>query len=200
MSPDRQSQIEGIRKEVENLTASPLYPYRRQNNYYPVIGEGSLSAQIVFIGEAPGENEAKQGRPFAGAAGRVLDEMLLSVSMKRSDVYITNIVNDRPPDNRDPSPAEIALYGPFLIRQLQTIAPKIIATLGRFSMQYIFEHFHLLSQLAPISKIHGQIFEARTNWGLAKIIPLYHPAVVLYQGSKKQELLADFKILQNLVK
>lgn len=199
MSPDRTNQIETIRREILNLTSSSLYQYRIQNNYNPVIGEGSLTAEVVFIGEAPGENEAKQGRPFTGAAGRVLDEMLLSVSMKRSDVYITNIVNDRPPNNRDPSPAEIALYGPFLVRQLLSIAPRIIATLGRFSMQYIFEHFNLSAQLRPISTIHGQVFEVKTEWGDVKIIPLYHPAVVLYQGSKKQELLHDFKRLQSLV-
>src|SRR5665213_20886 len=128
--------LKKIRDEVLSLKESPLYEYRTSNQYLPVIGEGSHDAQIMFVGEAPGKNEAKTGRPFAGAAGKILNELLESVGIAREDVYITNIVKDRPQENRDPTPKEIELYGPFLDRQIEIIQPKIIATLGRHSMSY----------------------------------------------------------------
>jgi uracil-DNA glycosylase family 4 len=117
-----------------------------------VIGEGSHFADIMFVGEAPGKNEAIQGRPFVGASGKFLNELLLGVGIKREDVYITNIVKDRPPENRDPTPEEIEMYGPFLDRQIDIIQPKVIATLGRFSMVYIMKKFGLDFEIEPISK------------------------------------------------
>ncbi|MEK9183760.1 MAG: uracil-DNA glycosylase, partial [Patescibacteria group bacterium] len=107
---NRTDLLKQIRDEVLNLKKSPLYKYRTQNKFFPVIGEGSDYAKIMFIGEAPGKNEAKTGRPFCGAAGKILDELLVSVKILRSDVYITNIVKDRPPMNRDPLPEEIKIY------------------------------------------------------------------------------------------
>lgn len=191
--------LKEIKDELLEFKASPLYEYRTENNYHPVVGEGSHFAKIIFIGEAPGENEAKQARPFCGASGRILDELLQSINLKREDVYISNIVKDRPPENRDPTPDEIRLYGPFLDRQITIIQPMIIATLGRFSMQYIMDKFHLTEKLGPISKLHGKIFEAKSSWGIVKIIPLFHPAVALYGASKKVDLLNDFKALKQFV-
>lgn len=107
-------QMKAIRDEVLALTNSPLYSYRTENKYYPVIGEGNHEAKIMFVGEAPGRNEAKTGRPFCGAAGRVLDSLLEHVGIPRKSVYITNIIKDRPPQNRDPLQGEIEIYGPFL--------------------------------------------------------------------------------------
>lgn len=185
-----------VRDEVFELTQSPLYAERVKNGVFPVIGEGSHDAKIVFIGEAPGKNEAEQGRPFCGRAGRVLDELLASVGIPRSEVYITNIVKDRPPMNRDPLPHEIALYAPFLDRQINIIQPAVIATLGRFSMHYIMEKLGLGDQLQGISKIHGREFVAKASYGDVTIIPLFHPAVALYSGSTKGQLLEDFKILK----
>lgn len=174
----------------------PLYSERVKNHVFPVIGEGSHYAKIVFIGEAPGKNEAEQGRPFCGASGRVLDELLASVGIPRSEVYVTNIVKDRPPMNRDPFPDEIEAYAPYLDRQIEIIQPKVIATLGRFSMAYIMNRFGLGTQLESISGMHGKIFEAKTSYGTVKITPLYHPAVAVYNANMKEALKKDFEILK----
>lgn len=185
-----------IRDEVLNLTNSPLYKYRVENKYYPVLGEGSHDAKIMFIGEAPGEKEALSGRPFCGASGKMLDTLLESIGLLRADVYITNIVKDRPQGNRDPFPEEIALYAHFLSRQIEIIRPQIIATLGRYSMQYLFPHLGLASALKPISALHGASFEGKTSYGSVILIPLYHPAVALYNGSMRETLKKDFKVIQ----
>ena len=153
----------------------------------------------MFVGEAPGKNEAATGRPFCGASGRVLDELLTSAEIKRADVYVTNIVKDRPPFNRDPLPEEIRVYGPFLDRQIEIIKPEIIATLGRFSMDYIMRKFGLDHLLQSISKMHGKVFEAETSYGKIKIVPLYHPAVAVYNANSKGELKKDFQVLKKFV-
>lgn len=195
----RREQLKKIKDEIVNLKESPLYKERIKNKVHPVIGEGSHFAKIMFVGEAPGKNEAEQGRPFCGASGRILDELLASIELPRESVYVTNIVKDRPTDNRDPLPNEIELYGPFLNRQIEIIQPRVIATLGRFSMVYVMKMFGLESQLEPISKMHGKSFDARAEFGNLKIVPLYHPAVALYNGSTKSELMKDFKVLADLV-
>lgn len=187
--------IEQVRQEILGLEKSPLYKYRKENNYFPVVGHGSLEAKIMFVGEAPGKNEALSGKPFCGSSGKVLDELLSSIGLKREDVYITNIVNDRPQENRDPTFEEIKLYAPFLDRQIEIIQPKIIAGLGRFSSAYIIERLGFEKNLQSISQIHGKVFAGKTSYGDIKIIPLYHPAAALYQGSLKETLKKDFKIL-----
>jgi len=187
--------LKKIRDEVWALEC-PLSLERRQNGVNAVLGEGSHDANVMFIGEAPGKNEAEQGRPFCGAAGRVLDELLASINMPRESVYITNIVKDRPTQNRDPSPEEIDLYAPFLDRQIEIIQPKIIATLGRFSMQYLMNRYGLSHALDSISKIHGQVFSADTSYGKVTFVPLYHPAVALYNGATRDELKEDFKVIK----
>src|SRR3989338_6639643 len=130
-------EMKKIRDEVLALTSAPLYAERVKNKVFPVIGEGSHDAKIMFVGEAPGKNEAAGGRPFCGASGKILTEMIESIGKKRENVYITNIVKDRPTDNRDPLPEEIKIYSPFLDRQIEIIQPKVIATLGRYSMACI---------------------------------------------------------------
>ncbi|MBX4198364.1 uracil-DNA glycosylase [Candidatus Parcubacteria bacterium] len=185
-----------IKDEVLNLKGSALYEQRIKNKVLPVIGEGSHSAEIMFVGEAPGKNEAIQGRPFVGASGKFLNELLKSVGIKREDVYITNIVKDRPPENRDPTPDEIEMYGPFLDRQIDIIQPKVIATLGRFSMVYVMKKFGLDFDIEPISKAHGKAYEAKASYGKVQIFPLYHPAVALYNGSMRIVLKKDFEILK----
>jgi len=195
-SNDRDQQLKKIRDEVVALTESPLYSYRTTNNYYPVIGEGSHEAKIMFIGEAPGRNEAKTGRPFCGSAGKILDDLLSGVGIERKNVYVTNIVKDRPQNNRDPLPEEIKIYGPFLDQQINIIQPQIIATLGRYSMGYIMEKFGLADVLLPISKMHGQEFMAEAEYGKVYIIPLYHPAAAIYDRSLLETLKKDFKILE----
>lgn len=193
---NRTEQLRVIRDEVVGLQASPLYAERMKNGVNPVIGEGSHFARVMFIGEAPGRNEAATGRPFVGAAGKILNELLASADIKREDIYITNIVKDRPPFNRDPLPEEIAVYGPFLDRQIEIIRPEIIVTLGRYAMGYVMERLGCASLLLPISKMHGSVIEAKVPYGSVKIIPLYHPAVAVYNASSKDTLKADIQVLR----
>jgi len=197
---NRTEQLKKIKDEIVNTKNSPLYNFRIKNKFLPVIGEGNHYAKIMFIGEAPGKNEALTGRPFCGAAGHILDELLKSISLDRKEVYVTNIVKDRPPFNRDPLPEEIEYYAPFLDRQIEIIKPEVIATLGRFSMAYIMKKFGLESELKSISAIHGKMFNAETSYGKIKIIPLYHPAVAIYNNSTKEALKKDFKVLKEFVK
>lgn len=197
MENNRDELLLQIKEEVLNFKDSPLYQERVQNKVFPVIGEGSHEAKIMFIGEAPGKNEAATGRPFCGAAGKILTELIESIDLKREDVYITNIVKDRPPNNRDPLDGEIKIYAPFLDRQIEIIQPKIIATLGRYSMAYLMNKFGLFAELKSISQIHGTAFDTKASYGAVKVIPLYHPAVALYQGSLKEQMFRDFEIIKN---
>jgi len=193
---NRTEQLKKIKDEVLNLNNSILCKERIKNKAFPVIGEGSHYAKIMFIGEAPGKNEAATGRPFCGASGRILDELLSSVGIDRKRVYVTNIVKDRPPFNRDPLPEEIKIYASFLDRQIDIIQPKVIATLGRFPMDYIMKKFSLDASITNISDMRGKIFDTQATYGPIKIIPLYHPAVAVYDSSRKQELVDDFKALE----
>ena len=188
-----------IRDDVVSFKKSPLCELRIKEGYLPVIGEGSHDAEIMFIGEAPGKNEALTGRPFCGASGRILDELLGHIKLDRKDVYVANILKDRPPANRDPKPEEIEMYTPFLDRQIEIIEPKVIATLGRFSMNYIMKKFDLDFEIEPISKIHGKKFQADTSYGTISVVPLFHPAVAVYDASRKDELKKDFEVLKELV-
>ncbi len=192
--------MQEVRDDILQLKESPLYEYRVSNKYFPVVGEGSHTAHILFIGEAPGKNEAETGRPFCGKSGKVLDNMLESIHLNRSDVYITNIVKDRPQENRDPTAEEIKIYAPFLDKQIQIIQPQVIATLGRFSMDYIMNKFGLVDQIGTIGELHGKEFIAKTDYGPVVIIPLYHPAVALYDGSNKETILKDFQVLTKYIK
>lgn len=153
-----------------------------------VMGEGNPDADIIFIGEAPGKNEDEQGKPFVGAAGKFLNEMLASIGMKRDDIFITNIVKYRPPNNRDPLPEEKEAFWPYLLRQIKVIEPKLIITLGRHSMEYF-----LPSQ--KISQIHGQ---AKRRGDLV-ILPLFHPAAALYNTNMRQTLIDDFAKIPKLI-
>ncbi len=195
----KKEKLKKIREQVWNLEESSLYKYRKKNSYYPVLGQGNHDADIMFIGEAPGRNEAESGIPFCGAAGKILDKLLNSVDINREDVYITNIVKDRPPGNRDPKPGEIELYAPFLVKQIRIIKPQIIATLGRFSMEFVMKLFGLEDKLDKISSLHGRVFEAQAQYGTINIVPLYHPAVAIYNRNQFPTLKSDFEILINLV-
>ena len=195
---ERQAALEQIRREILALEESPLYAFRTQHAYHPVIGEGSPTSPIMFIGEAPGEREAKSGRPFVGAAGRVLNDLLASIGLERGDIYITNVVKDRPPDNRDPSPAEIALYAPFLDRQIAIIQPRVIVTLGRFAMDFILGKFGLPERGQKISQLHGRVLTAEGPGGETAVVPLFHPASALY-SDKIETLRADFQVLKQFL-
>lgn len=188
--------MQEIAEAVEKLEQSPLYAYRQENNYKYVVGEGDLDARIMFIGEAPGKNEAKQGRPFVGAAGKVLAEMLESIGLKREDVYITNIVKDRPPENRDPSAEEIALYAPLLRQQIEIIQPRVIATLGRFSMDFVLDMLGVPEAGQKISNLHGHPLKGQADYGPVTVVPLYHPAASFYRQELRSQMQQDFQVLK----
>lgn len=200
MAPSRKQQMDKIAETLGGLTKSPLYPYRQREGYHAVVGEGSLDAQIMLIGEAPGEREAKSGRPFVGASGRLLDELLASIGLKREDIYITNVVKDRPPDNRDPTPEEIALYAPLLMEQIEIIKPRVIATLGRFAMTFVIDFLKVpMKQTPKISDLHGQALQGQASYGPVAVVPLFHPAVALYSTQKKSTLVTDFEALRPFI-
>ncbi len=158
-----------------------------------VMGDGNADADIVFIGEAPGKNEDLQGLPFVGAAGKFLNEMLAGIGLKRQDIYITNIVKYRPPNNRDPLPEEKKAFWPYLVRQLKVIQPKIVVTLGRHSMEYFLPN-------QKISVIHGQPKRVTFGDGKLVILPLFHPAAALYNGGMRQTLIDDFNTIPLIIK
>ncbi len=178
MNGDKAKELEQIAEEVRSCTACILHRGRT----HAVPGEGPADAEIMFIGEAPGFHEDQQGRPFVGAAGRFLEELLESIGLKREEVYITNIIKCRPPANRDPLPDEIEACSPFLDRQLAVIQPKLVVTLGRFSMARFFPK-------ARISQIHGQ---AKRVGGVV-CLPMYHPAAALHQPSLRRVVEEDFR-------
>lgn len=181
--------LKTIRDEVLACTKCPL----SQTRHFPMIGEGSHTAKIVFIGEAPGYHEDKTGRPFQGAAGKIFDELLHSIKLKREDVYICNILKCRPPKNRNPFPNEIQACTPYLIRQLKEIQPHIICCLGNFSTRFVMNLCGLSEKCDGIGTIHGTLFESRNSHKKVIVIPLYHPAVASYNPNMKETLLADFQ-------
>lgn len=175
---DKQAQLNKI---MQDIVGKKITPDLAASATQLVFGDGSADSDIVFIGEAPGKNEDVQGKPFVGAAGKFLNEMLEMIGLKRSDVYITNIVKYRPPNNRDPLPAEKQAFLPFLMAQLKVIKPKLVITLGRHSMNCFLPDL-------SISQIHGQ--PKRLNGQV--YLPLFHPAAALYNGSMRQTLIDDF--------
>ncbi|PVV83316.1 uracil-DNA glycosylase [Dehalogenimonas alkenigignens] len=181
--------LEALAREIAGCKRCALAAGRT----YAVPGEGNPSAEIMFIGEGPGFNEDQTGRPFCGAAGQFLTQLIESIGLKRQDVYITNIVKSRPPGNRDPLPEEILACKPWLDRQLEIIKPKVIVTLGRFSMARFFPG-------ATISRIHGQAEKC----GAYTCFAMYHPAAALHQGSLRAVIEADMlklpKILEDIRK
>ncbi|MFO8035273.1 MAG: uracil-DNA glycosylase [Anaerolineales bacterium] len=182
---DPEEILEEVAREVSVCEKCDLQYSRKKG----VPGEGPADADIVFIGEGPGFHENIQGRPFVGPAGEFLDELLGTIGMTREDVFITNVVKCRPPGNRDPAPQELKACSPYLDRQLQAIKPKVIVTLGRFSMARYIPH-------AKISEIHGQPVKVR---GML-VVPFYHPAAALHRPSLRPVVEEDFAKLPELIK
>lgn len=159
-----------------------------------VPGEGTYEAKVMFIGEGPGAEEDNQGRPFVGAAGKLLTQMIESIGLKREDVFIANVVKCRPPGNRDPEPEEILACWPYLEAQIKIIKPKLIVTLGRHSMGRFLDGL-------KISEVHGQPKRAKGIWQVRQVyLPLYHPAVALYDPGKREVLFQDFKKVPLILK
>jgi DNA polymerase len=173
-----------IAAEVNQCTACELHKGRTR----AVPGEGPVNAEIMFIGEAPGRNEDLQGRPFVGQAGKLLEELLAEIGLTRNDCWIGNVVKCRPPENRDPRPEEIAACAGYLERQIALLDPKVIATLGRYSMEKFFPG-------AKITRVHGQ---ARRE-GQRVLIPLYHPAYVLRNMAAMPDAVRDMQKIPRLI-
>jgi uracil-DNA glycosylase family 4 len=179
-----QMTLEQLEDTVRACTLCSLH----QGRTHAVPGEGPSSADIMFIGEGPGFHEDRQGRPFVGAAGKFLEELLASIGLTREQVYIANVIKCRPPGNRDPLADELSACEPYLERQIQLVKPKVIVTLGRFSMYRYFPG-------AAISKIHGQ----PKRVGSTLVVPMFHPAAALHQPKWRPLIEADFKKLPGFI-
>ncbi len=193
----KQQRLDAIARAID---ADNVCPELKAGATQLVFGAGSSDADIVFIGEAPGKHEDEQGKPFVGAAGKFLNEMLDGIGFKREDIYITNIVKYRPPNNRDPWPDEKKAFLPYLQAQLEVIQPKIVATLGRHSMNCFLPDLQ-------ISKIHGepkrikiQMKEHDGDVLELVIVPLFHPAAALYNGGMRQTIIDDFNRIPDILK
>jgi DNA polymerase len=173
-----QELLDQIATEVRACTKCPLY----QGTKHGVPGEGSAEAEVMFIGEGPGQREDALGRPFVGPSGQFLNELLASIGLDRSTVFIANVVKHRPPNNRDPLPEEISICGDYLTRQIEAINPKVIVTLGRFSMARFFPNARITAIHGQAKKIDGRI-----------VVAMFHPAAALHQSSLRQTVEEDFR-------
>jgi uracil-DNA glycosylase family 4 len=179
-----EDELKQVAQEVAVCMKCPLHHSRK----LAVPGEGPANAEIMFIGEGPGFHENEQGRPFVGAAGKYLEELLAKINLKRTQVFIANVVKCRPPGNRDPMPEELEACRDYLERQIQAINPKVIVTLGRFSMANFMPN-------AKISSVHGQAVKVKGRL----VVAMYHPAAALHQGSLKPIVEHDFLRLPELM-
>ena len=180
-------------EEVLNCRRCNLCDGRRN----PVLGEGGMDAEVMFVGEAPGRREDETGRPFVGAAGRLLDSLLDHIGLRRENVYIGNVVKCRPPNNRRPRSEEIRVCAPHLEKQLEIIEPKILAPMGNSAIDYLMRRFGL--KLASIGQVHGKKFEVEAPWGRVFLFPLYHPAAALYMKDLERVLVEDMEALGRLL-
>lgn len=186
---NKEQQLARLKEKMEADTSLPL----RAGATRLVFGEGSGDAEIYFLGEAPGFYEDQQGRPFVGQAGKLLDNMLLTIGLKREDVYISNVVRFRPPNNRDPEPAEIEAFGPYVDREIEIVDPKLIATLGRFSMgKFLPGEF--------ISKVHGKPRIVFLRGRDIMVMPMYHPAAALRNGAVMDQFREDFRKIPEILR
>ena len=179
--------LSAIRADIGDCTRCKLHTLGRTQ---VVFGVGNPSADLMFVGEAPGGDEDIQGIPFVGRAGQLLTKIIEAIGLTRDDVYIANVIKCRPPQNRNPEPDEVETCEPFLFRQIDVIKPKVIVALGKFAAQA------LLRTDAPISRIRGKVFDYRG----AKLIPTFHPAYLLRNPSSKREVWEDMKVARGLLK
>jgi uracil-DNA glycosylase family 4 len=189
MDEYKPNKAEALAEIARAIEADGVTPDLKAAATQLVFGVGSPDAQLMFVGEAPGKNEDLQGEPFVGAAGKFLNEMLAGIGLKRSDVYISNIVKYRPPENRDPTPEEIEAFVPYLKRQIEVIRPKLVVFLGRHSMNVFLPEL-------KISQAHGQ----PVRKGGQVYLPLFHPAAALYNPAMRETLLEDFQLIPAILK
>lgn len=185
----KQEQLQELKIKIQEDKSLPL----RDTATQLVFGDGNPDTDIYFLGEAPGFYEDQQGKPFVGQAGKLLNQLLESIGLKREGVYISNVVRFRPPENRDPEPSEIEAFRPYVDKEIEIIEPKMIVTLGRFSMGKFFP-------FEKISQIHGKPKEISWKGKQIIVIPMYHPAAALRRGEIMEQLKADFKVISQVVK
>lgn len=182
---ERQAALLELAAEVADCRRCPLCEGRTQI----VFGDGNPASQVLIVGEAPGKNEDLEGKPFVGAAGKYLNELLAIAGLAREDVFIANVLKCRPPQNRNPLPEEIEACAPYLRQQTRIIDPKVIVTLGNFSTKFI------LKTEKGITRLRGQVFQT----GRFKVFPVFHPAAALYDVKKRETLEHDFEVLGTLL-
>ncbi|MBW3018745.1 uracil-DNA glycosylase [Candidatus Woesearchaeota archaeon] len=190
-------ELEEIREKIDKELICPL----KDGCKNIVFGKGNPHADIMFIGEAPGAKEDEQGIPFVGAAGKELDKLLNSIGLTLDDCYIANILKCRPPENRDPTEEEIRRHTPFLIEQIKAIKPKVLATLGNFSTKFVLAGFNVdgMNKISGISTLHGKAREVKIDGMSFTVIPLYHPAAMLYKPPLRKMLGEDFLKIKELL-
>ena len=193
LNKSKEELIEELSTEINNCKKCELWKTRNK----PLVGDGSVDTEILVIGESPGYNEDLEGRAFVGEAGKILDQLLSLVNLKREDIYITNILKCHPPRNHNPTRGEIDSCIGYLNRQIDIIKPKIIVALGKFASRDIFAKYNL--PFTRISDVHGNVSEVATLFGRIKIIPLYHPAAACYHNEMVDILKKDFIKLRNLL-
>lgn len=189
MKMSKQEQLDKLKNEMERDESLPL----KTSETNLVFGVGNPEAEILFVGEGPGFHENRLKEPFVGNAGMLLNKLLASINIPRPEVYITNVVHHRPPGNRDPEPSEISAYGKYLDKIIEIIDPKVIVTLGRFSMAKFLPN-------ARISGVHGKKFEVNWNGKNILIVPMYHPAAALRSGAVMEQIKNDFLKLPEYLK
>ncbi|MBN2304848.1 MAG: TIR domain-containing protein, partial [Anaerolineae bacterium] len=170
---EKAAALRALRVELVDAADSPLYQFRTDNRLFPVLGGGSPDAKLFFIGESPGKYEAERGIPFVGPSGDVFEEMLGRIGLKRDDVFVTNIILDRPPEKRPPTPDEIVFYTPFVDRLIDIIRPAVIIPLGRWAAQHILKKYGLPEARQTIGQLHGTLLKAQADYGEIHIVPLY---------------------------
>lgn len=181
--------LEALRHQVDACQLCRLHQTRTQ----AVFGEGDPGSRLMFVGEAPGYHEDKHGRPFVGAAGKLLEDLLAGIGLRRDQVFIANVLKSRPPDNRDPLPDEIAACTPWLRQQIAIIRPAVICSLGNFATKYLSDN------PMGISRVHGRPLVKDVEGHLFHLYPLYHPAAALYTPSMLQTLRDDFSRIPALI-
>ncbi len=187
--------FEELHRALETDTHAPLYSQRMENGYRPVCGEGSPDAQIMFIGEAPGAREAVFGRPFIGAAGHLLHDLIKLYKIDRKYIYLTNLIKDRTPEGRNPVESEINHYARYLEEEIDILRPLLVVPMGRLTMSYVLSRFRVPHENARVVDMHGEVMVGQADYGRVKVVPLLHPSAALYDSRCMKTLAHDMRVI-----